>query len=190
MDVFEVRSTPARIGPLAQVAAMGVLVIAGWMLWDTARLLILASRTLSGDVGQYLLCALLLATIAALTLGVVVVALPMAQVMLVYHFRDRGRQVVIFRLDRDGWWYLHAASSVLLPWEQLSARVERRDEVHFTLRLVPGAVRSVGHDPLSWQVALVLRLRGMRVPMTATDPTEQELADAVRRLSGGRATLA
>lgn len=189
MESFQIRTAPLRLPWWEQAVGLAVVVVASWVGWRTLEALVLAARVIPSDPSRYAICAALLALLVLVTAVVVHIAGPMAQVLARYHFRDRGRTVVAFSLEREGWRWRLAGTNVLMPWEQLSISIVDRSDECYRIRLRPGRVIRQGRDPLSRRTARELRRRGWEGPMTLTDPTEDELAAVIRRLSGDRVRL-
>ena len=114
MEPFEIRSTPARIGPGSLVAMAVVILVAAYLLVESC--LQLYALTL-GDREVTVTRVAVLAGVLALTWVVVALALPQALILRRYFAHDRGKQVVTFRLDQDGWHWLQTGTRVVLPWD-------------------------------------------------------------------------
>jgi hypothetical protein len=189
MEPFEVRTTPARLKP--SLLAWSVLLTVGglWLVFLVARFVVLAARP-SGDDADASRVATGAIVLAVATGMYFLIAAPFVQLLLAYLFRDRGKQVVAHRLDEEGWHHILAGSDVVVPWHGMMIAVTERAEERFRIHLVSDGPFPARSDPLSRHVRRKLRKqRGFSLPMTATNPTEDELAAAVQQQSGGRVFL-
>lgn len=187
MEAFRILTIPAHLAAWRQVV---IVVLTALAVWVTGSSLVsLVSALALEDAWTRAVLAMAAGILMLIGLGFLWWLAADLQALLMYHLRDRGKQVVMFSLDANGWWWQIAGADVLMPWAGLTASVVGRDEEHFTLKLTPATVRRIGRDPQSRRIARILRRRGCEMPMTHTDPTEAELAEAVERLSGGRVEL-
>jgi hypothetical protein len=187
MEPFEVRTIPARLKP--SLLAWSVFLTAGglWLVFLVARFVVLASRASGDDASRGPTGAIVLAVATGMYF---LIAAPFVQLLLGYLFRDRGKQVVAHRLDEEGWHHILAGSDVVVPWHGMTIEVTERAEERFRIRIVSDGPFPARSDPLSRRVRRTLRKqRGFSLPMTLTNPTEDELAAAIQQQSGGRVFL-
>ena len=188
MEPFEIRSIPAKLGS-------GAFVVLG--------LFVLLTLVVAWEVGTFVLAVVtddqgartpLGGVIALFGLGLiwfcVRLLVPQAMVMRRYFFHDRGKQVLTFQLDQEGWRWLQVGTHVLLPWEGMRIAVAARTEDRMVISIEQPKPVRVADDPLSRQLHRSLKRRPVTlVPFTLISPTEDELAAAIAEQSGGRVEL-
>lgn len=187
MEPFDIRSTPARISP-GSLAATGAVTLLLLILAVQDVRLAVAIVTGDGDRGRALV---------VLGVGLVFLAVigrlmwPNWLVINRYLRQDRGKQVLTFRLEESGWRWLQVGTDVLVPWESLSVRVKERTADRVVVRMEHPAPVLCSRDAVSRRLHRNLRkLKASDIPFTLSDPTEDELADAIAAQSAGRVTLA
>lgn len=111
MEPFDILSTPARIGAgrLTGIAFLFLVTAAALvqLVWSTVALVTADERT----TGRVLLLIPLLA-LAGVCLWL---AHPQVLMLRRYFGEDRGKQVLTFRLDREGWHWMQVGTDVLMP---------------------------------------------------------------------------
>lgn len=186
MEPFDIRSTPARIAP-------GQLTVMALLFLMTLAVVLQAVWVLVMTVGADERSATLLLLLGAVTLlaGVCIwLSVPQVLVLRRYLGEDRGKQVLTFRLDREGWHWMQVGTDVLMPWDGLRISVVERTPELVTIRFEHADPVLVGTDPVSRLAHRTLRRQQHTdVPFTHTDPTEDELAAAIEAQSGGRVVL-
>lgn len=190
MEPFSIRTIPARLPlfPLVVGAAVaGLAVLLGLLGVRTTTLVV---HNPPDDPGALAIrVGLLLFMFGLLWLFVRMYA-PIVQVTCMYLFRDRGKQVVAYRLEKAGWRYVIAGADVVIPWEGMSVAVTGRTDDHFHLRVDSPGPFVAARDPLSQHLRRTFRKEGgTEIQMTRTDPTEDELASAIAQQSAGRVAL-
>ena len=186
MEPFDILSTPARIGRghLAQIALL-LLVTVAIVVQAVVGVVVAA-------IAEQRSTSLLLLVGAIVLLAAFCVWLSIPQVLVLrrYYGEDRGRQVLSFRLDQDGWRWMQVGADVLMPWDGLRLSVVERSPEFVTVRIDHPEPVLVGTDAISRTVHRNLKRRGPTdVPFTHADPTEDELAAAIQAQSGGRVQL-
>ena len=162
-----------------------------YVLWVWLQTTVLAAQRIPEDPSRYVACTLLLLAGYALTWLFLHMVAPSIQVLVMYVFRDRGKQVVAFRLDESGWRHVVAGTDVMIPWEGMTVAVTERVNDRFHIRVTSDGPVAAGRDPFSRQLRRTLRKEGgFTTPMTLSNPTEDELASAIAQQSAGRVALA
>lgn len=190
MEPFEIRTVPARL-PVVTVA-IGVLYVGllGYLLWATTTSTVTVVRNVADRPSDPVVRIVLLAVLYGLLWLFVRVCAPTIQVVGMYLFRDRGKQVVAYRLDGSGWHHVVAGTDVVVPWTGMVADITERTDDRYHLRLTSRGPFVAARDPFSRQVRRTLRKDGgLTIPMTVTNPTEDELAAEIARVSGGEVVL-
>lgn len=191
MEPFEIRTVPARLSLVTIVITLVVLGVAVYAFWTVAETTVLAARTVPGDPSRFVVCTLLLVVCYAMTWVYLRMFAPLVQVVGMYLLRDRGKQVVAYRLDESGWRHVVAGTDVVIPWIGMTVAVTERTDEHFHIRVTSDGPFAAGRDPFSRQVRRTFRKeRGFTIPMTRSNPTEEELASAIAHQSAGRVALA
>jgi len=191
MDPFEIRTFPARLSRVTIVVSLLMLVAAMYVLGSVLWTTVAAARHIPEDPARWVVvCAAFLLLCCALAWVYFRWAGPSIQVLLMYLLRDRGKQVVAYRLDDAGWRWTIAGTDVLIPWAGMEIAVTGRSEDAFSLTVTSAGPFPAAHNPLSRQLRRTLRKqRGFTAPLTLTNPTEDELAAEIQRQSGGRVVL-
>ena len=191
MDPFEIRTIPARMRPVTIVVSLLMLVAAmyvlGSVLWTTAA----AAGHIPEDPSRYVaVCATFLLLGCVLAWVYLRWVGPSVQVLFMYAFRDRGRQVVAHRLDETGWRHFIAGADVAIPWAGMDVAITDRTGDRFRVTVTSARSVAAARDPLSRQLRRTLRKQGgFTIALTLTNPTEDELAVEIERQSRGRVVL-
>jgi hypothetical protein len=191
MQPYEIRTVPARVPVLTVIGAVCLLGLILFCLGLGVQTTVVIARSdLVGPSKGAMVGAsvLLLLGLAWYFLRSYV---PRIQIVGMYLFRDRGKQVVAYRLDATGWHHVVAGSDVGVPWEGMTAAVTERADGWFRLQVTSDGPFTAGRDPYSRELRRTLRKeRGFSIPMTDANPTEVELASAIAQQSAGRVELA
>jgi hypothetical protein len=190
MEPFQIRTTPARLPPFTIVAGVFLLGLVVCVVWIGGQTTVLAGRRLFGGPWQNRVPALLLLVAYGLAWIFLRTYGPVIQVVCMYLLRDRGKQVVAFRLDESGWRHVVAGTDVVIPWEGMTVAVAERADDKYHVRVTSDGPFAAAHDPFSRQLRRTLRKEGgLTIPMTEADPAEDELASAIAQQSAGRVAL-
>ena len=190
VEPYEIRTVPARV-PI-RIITIGVLYVCllGYLVWVTITATLAVVRDVGDRPADPVVRVALLATLCGLLWLFMRVGGPTIQVVGMYLFRDRGKQVVAYRLDESGWHHVVAGTDVVLPWTGMATEITERTDDRYHLRLTSRGPFASARDPFSRQVRRTLRKEGgLTIPMTLTNPTEDELDAEIQRLSGGRVVL-
>lgn len=186
MEPFDIRSTPARMAP-GQLALTALLFLATLVLVLQATWAVVATVGADEPSTTQLL---LLGGVIVLAVFCVWLSIPQVMVLRRYFGEDRGKEVLTFRLDQDGWHWMQVGTDVLMPWDGLRISVRERTTEFVTIRFEHADPVLVATDPVSRTAHRNLRhQKHTDVPFTHTDPTEDELAAAIQAQSGGRVVL-
>jgi hypothetical protein len=191
MDPFEIRTIPARMRPVTIVVSLLMLVAAMYVLGSVLWTTVAAARHIPEDPARWVMvCAAFLLLGCALAWVYFRWVGPAVQVILMYVFRDRGKQALAYRLDQTGWRHVIAGADVAIPWAGMDVAVTERSDDRFSVTVTSAGPLTAARDPLSRQLRRTLRKqRGFTAPLTLTNPTEDELAAEIQRQSGGRVAL-
>jgi len=190
VEPYEIRTIPAHVPVLTIAIGVAYVCLLGYLVWATITTTVLVVRSGADRPSDPAVRIALLAVLYGLLWLFVRVCAPTIQVVGMYLFRDRGKQVVAYRLDDSGWHHVVAGTDVVLPWTGMAAEITARTDDRYHLRLTSPGPFSSARDPFSRQVGRTLRKDGgVTIPMTLSHPTEDELAAEIRRQSGGRVAL-
>ena len=191
MEPFEIRTVPARLPVLTTVIAGVYACLLCYLVWETIATTVQVVRRLGDHPSQPAVSVLLLAVLYGLLWLFVRVCAPTIQVVGMYLFRDRGKQVVAYRIDQSGWHHVVAGTDVVIPWSGMAAEITGRTDERYHLVLTSTGPFASARDPFSHQIRRTLRKDGgLTIPMTTSNPTEEELAAVVARASAGHVVLA
>lgn len=123
-----------------------------------------------------------------LGIGTGLLLLARAPLHLALHLREAPEEALV--VDQQGLTMLGGGWRLLVPWESvLSVTTRPRRDGGF--RIVMKAERPIESSPGPGARLMARQLlgKGLQLPCTATDPTEDELAQAIAVRSGGRVTV-
>jgi len=187
---YEIRTVPARLPAFTIAIGIAYVCVLGYLIWETGTTTVAVVRNVADQPSNPAVRVVLLAVLYGLLWLFARVCAPTIQVVGMYLLRDRGRQVVAYRLDDDGWHHVVAGTDVVLPWSGMAAEITQRTDDRYHLRLRSRGPFASARDPFSRQVRRTLRKEGgVTIPMTVTNPTEDELATEIARASGGSVVL-
>ncbi|HET6167475.1 MAG TPA: hypothetical protein VFE07_11660 [Marmoricola sp.] len=189
MQPYEIRTVPARLPAFTVAVGIAYVGVLGYLVWETVTTVAMIGNNADQPSNAVVRAVLLAALLGLLWLFARVCA-PTIQVVGMYLFRDRGKQVVAHRLDEQGWHHVVAGTDVVLPWSGMAADITQRTDDRYHLRLSSRGPFVAARDPFSRLVRRTLRKEGgLTIPMTLANPTEDELAAEIARASGGQVVL-
>jgi hypothetical protein len=190
MEPFQIRTNPARLPPFTIVSGVFLVGLAVCIVWIGAQTTVQAGRMLFDDPWQNRVPGLLLVVAYGLAWIFLRTYGPVIQVVCMYLLRDRGKQVVAFRLDESGLRHVVAGTGVVIPWEGMTVAVAQRTDDQYHVRVTSDGPFAAARDPFSRQLRRTLRKEGgLTIPMTEANPAEEELASAIAQQSAGRVAL-
>ena len=190
MEPYEIKTVPAHLRVATIAIGLLYVCLLGYLVWAAVTSTALVVRNGADRPADPVARIALLGVQYGLLLLFARVCAPTLQVVGMYLFRDRGKQVVAYRLDQSGWHHVVAGTDVVLPWTGMAAEITARTDDRYHLRLTSSGPFTAARDPFSRQVRRTLRKDGgVTIPMTRSQPTEDELAAAIARASAGKVVL-